>query len=71
VSLFGPTSAEKWGEAGPRNRVLPAPDGKLSKLEVAPVLSAARSLLPGGASCSAAESEPDTDTTTFALGAKR
>lgn len=71
VSLFGPTLAGKWGEEGPRNRVISAPDGKLSKLEVAPVLSAARSLLPGGACCSAAEIQPDTDTNTFALGAKR
>lgn len=45
VSLFGPTLSEKWGEASPRNLVLAAPDGKLSKLEVAPVLAAARSLL--------------------------
>lgn len=68
VSLFGPTLAEKWGEAGPRSRVLPAPEGKLSKLEVAPVLAAARSLLDNTPRRIEA---PEPESTTFALGAKR
>ncbi|MES2461092.1 MAG: glycosyltransferase family 9 protein [Armatimonadota bacterium] len=68
VSLFGPTSAEKWGEKGPRNIVVAAPDGKLRKLEVPPVLAAARSLL-NGASCTVAET--DSDSPGLAVGAKR
>jgi lipopolysaccharide heptosyltransferase II len=68
VSLFGPTIAEKWGEASPRNKVIAAPEGKLSKLEVAPVLAAARFLL---------EEEPtrlnylEIEPVNLALGAKR
>jgi heptosyltransferase-2 len=65
VSLFGPTHAEKWGEKGPRNKVIAAPDGKLRKLEVPPVLAAARSLLQDLPN-SAAENGSG-----LALGAKR
>jgi len=67
VSLFGPTSAQKWGEQGPRNHVLAAPERDLSALETAPVLAAARSLL------TAASGEPaDTGAATadLVLGAK-
>jgi ADP-heptose:LPS heptosyltransferase len=45
VSLFGPTRADKWGHAGPTGIVLSAPEGDLSRLEVAPVVEAARLLL--------------------------
>lgn len=45
IGLFGPTSAVKWGHAGPNHAVLTAPDGDLKCLEVAPVLEAARTLL--------------------------
>lgn len=68
VSLFGPTLAGKWGEEGPRNIVLASPEGKLSNLEVPPVLAAARLLLE---SSPCKDVEPDTDPATLALGANR
>lgn len=72
VSLFGPTLSKKWGEASPRNLVLSAPDGKLSKLEVAPVLAAARSLLfPACALPDASENDLESSAADLALGAKR
>ncbi|MBC8102317.1 MAG: glycosyltransferase family 9 protein [Cytophagales bacterium] len=77
VSLFGPTLAEKWGEASPRNLVIAAPDGCLKKLEVAPVLSAARTLLlssspPNPVSPSDPTAAADSAIpSTFALGANR
>lgn len=45
VGLFGPTSARKWGNAGPRGQVIAAPDDTLSHLPTAPVLEAASVLL--------------------------
>jgi heptosyltransferase-2 len=66
VSLFGPTLAHKWGEEGPRNRVVAAPDGNLSKLDTAPVLAAARSLLE---TSRCRRNEPENDPTNLALGA--
>lgn len=45
VSLFGPTRAMKWGERGPKNAVLAAPDGDLTRLDASLVLAAARLLL--------------------------
>lgn len=45
IGLFGPTSAVKWGNVGPQNKVLTAPEGDLTRLEVAPVLDLARHLL--------------------------
>jgi len=67
VSLFGPTSAQKWGEQSPRNHVLAASDRDLSTLETAPVLAAARALL------AAAPQEPagtEAATADLVLGAK-
>ena len=72
VSLFGPTLSEKWGEASPQNLVIPAPDNKLSKLETAPVLAAARSLLfPICSLPDASDSELEISPADLALGAKR
>jgi heptosyltransferase-2 len=45
IGLFGPTLAYKWGNEGPHNKVLTAPDGELSRLEAAPVIEAANELL--------------------------
>lgn len=45
IGLFGPTSAIKWGNVGPKNKVLTAPHSDLTQLEVAPVLDLARHLL--------------------------
>lgn len=45
VALFGPTPAHKWGNSGPCNRVLAAPQEDMDGLSVAAVLEAARSLL--------------------------
>jgi heptosyltransferase-2 len=66
VSLFGPTLAHKWGEEGPRNIVIAAPDGSLSKLDAGPVLAAARSLLE---TSPCRRNNPDNDPTNLALGA--
>lgn len=45
VGLFGPTLAQKWGNVSPRNRVLAAPDGDLTRLEIRPVVDTACTLL--------------------------
>lgn len=45
IGLFGPTRADKWGHAGPQGVVVSAPDGDLGRLEVGPVLEAARLLM--------------------------
>jgi heptosyltransferase-2 len=45
IGLFGPTRADKWGHQGHQDIVLSAPDGDLNRLEVGPVLEAARLLL--------------------------
>ncbi len=45
IGLFGATSAIKWGNVGLHNKVLTAPDGDLTRLEVGPVLEIARHLL--------------------------
>jgi ADP-heptose:LPS heptosyltransferase len=45
VGLFGPTSAQKWGNTARIGVVVAAPDGDLGGLSVAPVLDAARLLL--------------------------
>jgi heptosyltransferase III len=52
IGLFGATSAVKWGNVGPQNKVLTAPDGDLTRLEVGPVLELARHLLRTGVAVS-------------------
>ena len=48
VGLFGPTSAPKWGNVGPRAAVLAAPEGQIDRIRAEDVLAAARRLLAGG-----------------------
>lgn len=45
VSLFGPTNPCKWGNYGPRHRVLESPDGTMASIRVEDVRAAALSLL--------------------------
>lgn len=45
VALFGPTNPRKWGNYGPRHRVVESPDGTMGSIEVGSVLGAARDLL--------------------------
>lgn len=45
VALFGPTSARKWGNAGPHAAVLAAPGGEIERITVKEVITAARGLL--------------------------
>jgi ADP-heptose:LPS heptosyltransferase len=70
VALFGPTPAHKWGNRGPANRVLVAPDGDMGRLAVEPVREAALSLLGavGAPPPAAASAAPEDD---LAVGAKR
>ncbi len=44
VALFGPTKPKKWGNYGPRHRVLEARDGVMAALEPERVVAAAREL---------------------------
>ena len=48
VTLFGPTPALKWGNTGPHNAVITAPDGCMDSIAVAPVECAALDLLFAG-----------------------
>ncbi len=45
VALFGPTSARKWGNTGPKAAVLAAPGGEIARIEAGEVITAARRLL--------------------------
>jgi ADP-heptose:LPS heptosyltransferase len=45
LGLFGPTSAEEYGPAGPRARAVVAPRPEMEALHLAPVLDAATGLL--------------------------
>jgi ADP-heptose:LPS heptosyltransferase len=45
VGLYGPTSAERNGPYGPGHRTVSAADGRMTSIEVATVLAAAREVL--------------------------
>ena len=47
VALFGPTSARKWGNVGPRAAILAAPEGEIRRIRPEDVAAAARRLLAG------------------------
>ena len=47
IALFGPTPAHKWGNIGPRSRVIIAPDDDMTRITTPSVVDAALDLLGG------------------------
>ncbi len=45
IGLFGPTPAHKWGNQGPRDAILTAPDGDMERITANDVIHAARAAL--------------------------